>query len=221
MSEFIEFRGYTLEFLSEKALWIKELQSVFLADLHLGKASHFRKAGIPIPEPIHEADFKNLKNLFQRVKPNKIFFLGDLFHSHWNTQWAELNTFLSGFPDSEFHLVKGNHDILPSAIYAQSLLNIHEKPMVTGPFTFSHEPLEQPAGDSLNVCGHIHPGIVLRGKARQTVKTPCFFWTGNTLILPSFGNFTGLALVQVKEEDKVWIISGQKVIPILSRSSIG
>lgn len=221
MSGIVEFKGFTLEFLKEKALWIKELDSVFLADLHLGKANHFRKAGIPIPEPVHQADFQNLERLFSRLNPKKAYFLGDLFHSSWNEQWEVLNSFLREFPQTEFHLIKGNHDILPPAVYLHSVLQIHDHPLTLGTFVFSHEPLESKQSDFLNICGHLHPGLRLRGKARQSVRIPCFHWTGNLLILPSFGNFTGLALIQPKEEDRIWIISGERVIPILSDTSIG
>jgi metallophosphoesterase superfamily enzyme len=85
----------------------------------------------------------------------------------------------------------------------------------------SHEPLEQIAPGMLNICGHIHPGVRLVGKARQSIRIPCFFQTGSCLILPAFGNFTGLAIVKPKAEDKVWGITGEKIIPILYGTSIG
>ncbi len=221
MGEFVKFGDFSLGFLKEKALLIRELESIFIADLHLGKASHFRKAGIPIPEPIHEADFQNLNNLLLGMKPKKIFFLGDLFHSTWNGQWEEFNSFLTAFSETEFHLIKGNHDILSPTYYKNSVLKIHEHPLQLGPFVFSHEPISTLDRGLLNICGHIHPGLLLRGKARQSVKIPCFHWSENILVLPSFGNFTGLALIKPLESDKIWGISGEKVIPILSVTSIG
>lgn len=221
MNVIVPFKGYTLELLGKKALWIKELEILLIADLHFGKAAHFRKSGIPIPEPIHEADFFTLANLHQQIQPKQTYFLGDLFHSVWNEQWEILNSFLQTFPETQFHLVKGNHDILHPSVYKQSVLEIHQEPLMLEYFALSHEPLEIPQDGKLNICGHLHPGVLLRGKARQSVRIPCFFWSGSTLILPSFGNFTGLALVEPKESDLIWGISGEKVIPILSGTSIG
>lgn len=221
MNVIVPFKGYTLELLGKKALWIKELEILLIADLHFGKAAHFRKSGIPIPEPIHEADFFTLANLHQQIQPKRTYFLGDLFHSVWNEQWEILNSFLQTFPETQFHLVKGNHDILHPSVYKQSVLEIHQEPFMLEYFALSHEPLEIPLDGKLNICGHLHPGVLLRGKARQSVRIPCFFWSGSTLILPSFGNFTGLALVEPKESDLIWGISGEKVIPILSGTSIG
>jgi metallophosphoesterase superfamily enzyme len=101
------------------------------------------------------------------------------------------------------------------------VLEIHQEPLMIECFALSHEPLEMPKVGNLNICGHLHPGVMLRGKARQSVRIPCFYWSGQTLILPSFGNFTGLALVEPKNGDQIWGISGEKVIPILSGTSIG
>jgi uncharacterized protein len=221
MSVVVPYKGFSLELLGKKALWIKELKCLLFADLHFGKASHFRKSGIPIPEPVHDQDFKNLEFLLETLQPKHTYFLGDLFHSIWNEQWEVLDTFLRSFSPIEFHLVKGNHDILPASLYKQSILKIHQEPLVLECFSLAHEPTASIDMDSLTICGHLHPGIMLRGKARQSLRIPCFYWTGNTLILPSFGNFTGLALVYPKSSDRIWGISGEKVIPILSGTSIG
>ena len=42
--------------LPDKCMFWKEHNSLILADLHIGKAGHFRKAGIPIPSHIHIDD---------------------------------------------------------------------------------------------------------------------------------------------------------------------
>lgn len=214
-------QGYTFTFLRERALWIPELKTLLIADLHFGKASHFRKSGIPIPEPIHALDLIRLESLHQDLRPVHTYFLGDLFHSVWNEQWEILNQFLEQFGGTQFHLVLGNHDILSPAAYRQSILRIHEKPLTIGKLILSHEPMEVCPTDLVNICGHIHPGVLLKGKARQAVRIPCFHWSGQTLILPSFGNFTGMALIQPKESDQIWGISSEKVFPVLSGTSIG
>lgn len=216
-----EFAGHSLFFLKEKAIWIQSLEILLIADLHFGKAAHFRKSGIPIPEPIHDSDLFVLKSLQEEYQPKHTYFLGDLFHSDWNCQWEYFNAFLSLFPNSEFHLVKGNHDILSPLAYQQSVLRIHKEPVAVGNLMLSHEPMENIPEGYLNVCGHIHPGIRLIGKARQSVRIPCFFLSKSQLVLPAFGNFTGLALVKPTAEDKIWGITREKIIPVLSGTSIG
>jgi uncharacterized protein len=215
------FEGVSLTLLKEKAIWIQELGTLLIADLHFGKAAHFRKSGIPIPEPIHDADLVNLKKLQDQYHPNHSYFLGDLFHSDWNSQWEYFQQFLEQFPETEFHLIKGNHDILSPSAYKQSALKIHNEPLILGNLMLSHEPLENIPAGFLNICGHIHPGVRLVGKARQSVRIPCFFLSQSRLILPAFGNFTGLALVKPKTDDKLWGITQEKIIPVLSGTSIG
>lgn len=207
--------------LKEKAIWIDELKTLLIADLHFGKAAHFRKSGIPIPEPVHDADLVQLKKLQTHFSPIHTYFLGDLFHSDWNSQWEYFQEFLEQFPKTEFHLVKGNHDILSPLAYKQSVLKIHNEPLILGNLMLSHEPLENIPTGFLNICGHIHPGVRLVGKARQSVRIPCYFLSQSRLILPAFGNFTGLALVKPKPGDKLWGITHEKIIPVLSGTSIG
>lgn len=216
-----EFEGITLCLLKEKAVWIKSLKMLLIADLHFGKAAHFRKSGIPIPEPVHDHDLHRLQKLHEEFRPVHTYFLGDLFHSDWNDQWQILNQFLTRLSGTEFHLVKGNHDVLSQSAYEQSVLRIHNKPLTIDRFVLSHEPMELVEDGMLNICGHIHPGVRLVGKAKQALRLPCFFQSKSRLLLPAFGNFTGLALVRPKGGDKVWAITAEKILPILSGTSIG
>ena len=217
----LEFEGVSMGLLHERALWIESLNSLLIADLHFGKAAHFRKSGIPIPELVHDVDLIRLRRLHEEFRPAHTYFLGDLFHSNWNEQWTYLNEFLAVIGDTQFHLVLGNHDVLSAEAYRQSVLRIHEQPYEVGPFILSHEPLKKVNDGQLNIFGHIHPGVRLFGKAKQSVMLPCFFQTGNRLLLPAFGNFTGLARISPKDGDKVWAVANEKIIPVLSGTSIG
>lgn len=217
----IQFFKTDLYLLNEKAIWVKDHRAILIADLHFGKAAHFRKSGIPIPEPIHYYDLQVIEGLIKKWNPTAVFFLGDLFHSDWNGQWEVLIQFMVNFPSVQFHLVKGNHDVLPQTFYRNTPLRIHQEIYRMGNLILSHEPLKEVENEEVNICGHIHPGILLRGKARQHVRIPCFHFDGKTLIMPAFGNFTGLALVKPEHGHSVWGISQQKVIPILSGTAIG
>ena len=212
----ISFSGTTLHLLPEKAIWIEESSTLLIADVHFGKAAHFRKSGIPIPEPIHLNDLQGIKTLIEKYSPLDFYILGDLFHSDWHEQWELLNTFLGSFSQTRFHLVKGNHDVLSPFSYRQSLFEIHEKPVDLGNMFLTHEPAEEIPEGKLNLCGHIHPGVRLRGKGRQSIRISCFHLGENQLILPAFGQFTGLVIVKRKPKDQIFGISGEKVIKILS-----
>jgi DNA ligase-associated metallophosphoesterase len=161
-----------------------------------------------------------LNSLISRYSPKQVYFLGDLFHSSWNEQWETLLIFFGQFPNSTFHLVVGNHDILPAEKYQDPRLKVHPNSLVLESLLLSHEPILPPEG-FLNICGHIHPGIVLKGRAKQKVRIPCYHFSDDILVLPSFGNFTGFSIVEVKKNDFIWGIAEGSVFPILSPPVIG
>lgn len=205
----------TFELLPEKALIWKETNTLVLADLHLGKATHFRKAGIGIPLEVETANLDKLAQLLLDHPVQRILILGDLFHSHHNAAWEEFKDFLSKFPTLPFLLVKGNHDILPEAAYEADNLKVYDEELQEGPFLFTHIPLEKAQEGLYNVCGHLHPGVVLRGKGRQSLKLPCFHFMQHSLIVPAFGAFTGTARISSVAEDEVYAISDTQVIKVL------
>jgi len=105
--------------LPEKAIYLPEHEALLIADPHFGKAAHFRKAGVPVPETVHSEDYQKIKKLIETFNPLSVIFLGDLFHSDFNTSWLDLEAFRNLFSEQEFHLVKGNHDILPEQFTVQ------------------------------------------------------------------------------------------------------
>lgn len=186
---------------------------LLVADLHLGKVNHFRKAGLPVPGKVNDENTERLVDLIMISKPAKVILLGDLFHSHYNAEWDVFLQIVRHFVAIEFHLVEGNHDIMSPYQYQKAPLIIHEE-MEMGPFTLTHIPLEadQIAQDQYNLAGHIHPAVSLRGKGRQSVKLPCFYFGENQGFLPAFGNFTGNYRIKPTKKDQVYVVLSDKVI---------
>jgi metallophosphoesterase superfamily enzyme len=71
-------------------------------------------------------------------------------------------------------------------------------------FIYSHAPLTEVPEGKMNITGHIHPGIVLTGIGRQSIKLPCFYMTGSLFILPAFGMLTGLYTMDKKEGCRIF-----------------
>ena len=63
-------------------------------------------------------------------------------------------------------------------------------------------------------CGHIHPGVNLSGRGRQSITLPCFAFSNNQVILPSFGMFTGKVAILSQQNDKIFAVLKYKVIAI-------
>lgn len=206
--------GEEFEMLPEKALWWISKKILLVADLHLGKINHFRKAGIPVPTKANDRNWESILHLIEATTPKRVVFLGDLFHSHYNEEWEVLRQLIKNFQEVSFELVIGNHDILSNNQYARNNLKLHRERLMEEPFVFSHHPMEEIEGDWYNLAGHIHPGVLLQGKGKQAVTLPCFYFGERQGILPAFGSFTGLARIQPKKEDRIFVIAENTVIKI-------
>ena len=185
--------------------------TIVLADLHLGKTMHFRKAGLPVPPNARMLDQTGLMNLLQVEQPQRLIVLGDLFHSESNSEVEELMMITSQFPTTDFVLVRGNHDVLSDAEYRSIDFQITER-MELGNFMLTHEPLSDVEDGWVNMHGHLHPGILLSGKGRQSVKIPCFHLSTTHFCLPAFGALTGLMRVRPTKHDRIFgIVEGRVV----------
>lgn len=192
--------------------WV-EAQALLIADLHLGKAGHFRRSGIPVPLGVADANLDKLTSVIWDFQPKRVLFLGDLFHSEFNRQWMEFCDLLEQFSATSFELITGNHDILDPSFYEQAGLTVHLDGLAEKPFLLTHHPIEDFTGGGwYNLAGHIHPGVRLRGNGRQRLRLPCFFFGKDQGLLPAFGEFTGLATLTVEADDEVFVIVEDEVI---------
>src|SRR5258706_815282 len=88
--------------LPEKALWLPDLGSLVVADVHWGKIDHFRKAGIPVPVKGNDKNAETLVSIINLFKPRRVIFLGDLFHSVYNDGWETFGYVSNAFVDCSF-----------------------------------------------------------------------------------------------------------------------
>ncbi|RYZ34532.1 MAG: ligase-associated DNA damage response endonuclease PdeM [Sphingobacteriales bacterium] len=195
----IELAGTTITLLPQKAMFLSEHSILIIADLHLGKAQHFRKAGIFMPAGGAAKDYQILNSLIEQYNPQQVWFLGDLFHSIHNSEWLQFEAFVQSWPDIAFTLIRGNHDILKKEYYQKIGITVEPHAIILNDLLFSHEPLEEVPEGRINIAGHIHPGCVVRGKGRQSYRLPCFHLNGPQLLMPAFGYLTGLAIMDVKD----------------------
>lgn len=201
-----------LELLPERAVYWKQQETLIVADLHIGKVSHFRKAGIAIPIEAAEDCLIRLESLINSFSAKKLLILGDLFHSHINKEWDDFVDLIYRNPHVEFQLVMGNHDILETKQYERIPMSIYEESYALGPFLFTHDAVNH---DSLyNIHGHIHPAVRLFGKAKQSIRLQCFFFGPRQAVLPAFGTFTGNHTLQHEEADNVFVIVEDKVMKL-------
>jgi DNA ligase-associated metallophosphoesterase len=203
-----------VELLPEKALYLPETNTLVIADIHFGKAMHFRKNGISIPPQSAERDYIRLNQLIEKKQPQRIIVLGDLFHSTHNSEWNLFCEFVAYRSGIRFMLIIGNHDILDRSHYQKLCLEVVEHSLELQDLILSHEPLKRVPDGMINVAGHIHPGFVLQGRGRQNIKLPCFYMLPKQLIMPAFGSLTGLHVMDRTLESDVYVVANEKVIEV-------
>lgn len=192
------------------ALFWPRKQTLMLADVHIGKIEHFRKAGLAVPQGISEENFERMDKVLEAFEPLHLIFLGDLFHSTKNNAWDRFFSWLKS-KSCKATLILGNHDR-----YAEKVLSDDDIELISSlaikDFLLTHHPEE--SSDRFNICGHIHPGIVIRGRGRAYAKSACFAVEKNRLILPAFGVFTGLHPVEPDTCESVYVCAPDEVLQL-------
>jgi uncharacterized protein len=202
--------------LPERAIFWQQQKALIVADVHLGKSGHFRKAGIAVPREVGFDDLRCLTRLINQHQPETICFLGDLFHSDMNNDWNDFAQWRRQHPQVAMQLIIGNHDIIKEQHYHDVDVSTHSE-LQWGPFLMLHHPqglIQLQQHNHYVFCGHIHPGVKLVGKGRQSVTLPCFTFGSRQAILPSFGKFTGKVALYHPVNDKVFGILERKVFAV-------
>ncbi|MGN6619205.1 MAG: ligase-associated DNA damage response endonuclease PdeM [Ilyomonas sp.] len=201
----------------QRCLFWEEQKALIVSDLHIGKSGHFRKSGIAVPQHVFKEDLQRLFAEIQYYKPQQLIIVGDLFHSKEN---KEMDLFVKWRTDLEYvdvHLIKGNHDIFKNKWYEDASINVHEHSFCINEFLFTHDataPFCEDKDTTYIFSGHIHPGIIVKGTGRQSLRFPCYYFGAQYAILPAFSKFTGLALVEPKRTDTVYAIVDKSVLQL-------
>ena len=218
-TKIIHFQGEEFVLSSDRVLYYPSENALILSDIHLGKAGHFRKNGIPVPIQINQDNLDRLDSCIQKLNPKKLIFLGDLFHSESNSEWDDFRDWRSGHSARSMTLVLGNHELYSAQKYEGLGLEVANWIDING-LRLQHEPentQSRPFNGNSNpasISGHLHPGVKLAGKGRQSLILPCFAHYEHQLILPAFGTFTGLHLITIKEAQQLYAIAEDELITL-------
>ena len=206
----LELEGQHLQLHPSGALFWEDRSLLMLSDVHLGKITHFRKFGAAVPGRAIQENFILLRKLFEEFAPFQMVFLGDLFHSSFNTEWDLFEHWVKATP-AELVLIAGNHDII-SPLKFEALGIHYAQEWEVGPFLLTHHPEEREG--KINICGHIHPAVVLKGQGRQSLRLPCFFHKPTQMILPALGTFTGSHALEMSSKDRAYVLAEGEVIAL-------
>jgi DNA ligase-associated metallophosphoesterase len=200
---------------AHRCVFWEEAKTLIVSDLHFGKTGHFRKSGIAVPQAVYKEDLQRLVHLLQYFQPKQLVVVGDLFHSHENKELELFRKWRHDFPALHIHLVKGNHDILHNNWYKQCDIHVTEDELQLDCFRFRHD-LDGPLVNARHYffSGHIHPGVRIKGPAKQSLSFPCFYFASNFCVLPAFSRFTGLAMVRPADHENVFAIVNNQIVQL-------
>lgn len=189
--------------------------TLYIADLHLGKDHTFRSLGVPVPIGSTTETLARLNRLVERSRPRTLVLLGDLFHDQLSAteEFPRLRDAMQSYSEIEVFLVRGNHDrFLASQAEEYGLTVVHE-PFEHQGFMLCHRDL---SGHSPMLCGHLHPMVTLADRS-DSVRLKCFWIRNDGIVLPSFGDFTGGSSVRPAKGDQIVVLTGETTLLLPSQ----
>lgn len=201
----IVIKGEKLILCTERALFWPQKKTLILADMHLGKPAYFRSKGIQIPSTVMLKDLERLRLLIEKYQAEKVIVAGDMFHHKQNADVQLFAEWRQKYSGVQFFLVPGNHDKLLAIDYTQLDIQVLPNQFTMGPFCITHKREDVEVGD-FALSGHIHPGYLMEGRARQIIRMPCYIVADNYIVLPAFSQFTGLYAAYEKKQDHVYYL---------------
>lgn len=193
------------------AFWPSE-RVLLVADFHLGKAHSFRRLGVPVPGGTSEANLTRLGALVDRLQVREVVFLGDFLHSVRARTGPGITAFAAWHQARSsltLTLVRGNHDLRAGDPPPELGIRVVDEPFARGPWALCHHPAAR-EGQAV-VAGHLHPGALVAGTGFDRLCLPAFHCTGAVLVLPAFGEFTGLKAVARDAGDQCFVTDGVQV----------
>ncbi len=187
-----DFAGETLTLCADRTIWWAARRTLLVADVHLGKGATFRALGQPVPAGTTLANLKRLDSALTRWPVERLIVLGDLLHGPHAQRASIIDPMLAWrarHEDCSMLLVRGNHDDSAGDPPASLRMEMCDEPFDMGPFALCHTP-RRVTGRAV-LAGHVHPAVVLRGRARDRMRLPCFVFDEDVGLLPAFGEFTG------------------------------
>ncbi|MFN9775942.1 MAG: ligase-associated DNA damage response endonuclease PdeM [Burkholderiales bacterium] len=215
----VELAGEPARLLARRALWWPAEATLFVADVHLGKAETFRALGVPVPAGPTAATLRRLGALVDDCRARRLVVLGDLLHARPAQAPATIDALRAWRRErAALHcvLVRGNHDDRAGDPPADLGIAGVDAPSRLGPFALCHEP----AGDQVDdgggyrLAGHVHPAVRLHGRAGDSARLPCFALGAREAVLPAFGDCTGGWTLSRADVPRLYAIAGERVFAV-------
>ncbi|MGC8671559.1 MAG: metallophosphoesterase [Candidatus Micrarchaeia archaeon] len=192
-------------------LYIRSLNAMVCADLHLGYEGVMADRGIFLPKANLEKIKQQIKEAKQRSNASTIIVAGDIknefsqVHVEEFNEFKEFVEFLRSIGISRIVLIKGNHDNFIDKYKKPFGIEIYAQQASFGRyFIFHGEELPRNASGDFYIMGHVHPAIGVFNKIGVKEKLKCFLYgklskNRKLVILPAMNYY--VENVEVNIED--------------------
>ncbi len=180
--------------------YIKSLNALIVADLHLGYEGVMAKRGSALPKVNYNKIIEMLTKALDKTDAKQIIVDGDIKNEFSTVDEAEFNElfdFINFAKQKKVQLVliKGNHDNFVERYKEPFKLVVHRQETKIGDYLFFHgeELPHETKGVSMMIMGHEHPAIGVINAAGSKEKLGCFLHGkyGRTpiLVLPAMNYY--------------------------------
>lgn len=187
-----EFAGEELVLLNSNALYWPRERALLVADLHLEKGSWYAARGQMLPPYDSRETLERIADSVKATGARRVITLGDNFHDDAGA--TRLDPYAAGMLEGliralEWVWITGNHDEKMSRAFGATLASELELNGVI----LRHE---AQAGETRpELSGHYHPKMRVQVRGRHIARA-CGVMsrspnTGDRMILPAFGAYTG------------------------------
>ena len=183
----LSFAGHEFVPLASGALYWPAKNALFVADLHLEKASWYATRQQFLPPYDSEATLADLIDTLDATGAGCVWCLGDSFHDAGGPERLapSARTALRALTHGlDWVWVTGNHDHEVARAFGGRVM----REASIGGIALRHE--ADPADAGFEISGHFHPKLRLRVRGRGIVRR-CFAVTATKIVLPAFGALTG------------------------------
>ncbi len=189
----------------DRALYLEDINSVLIADLHIGYEDELIEKGIVVP-PVWRGIRERIITLMERYNADRLIILGDIKHNILRAP-RELESVFKDMP-YEIVGVKGNHD---GGI--EGMVDFEIKPATgfrIGKYGFVHGhswPAKEVMRADKVFMGHLHPEMEFFDSLNKSTKMPCvlrgtlneegekkYGKRTEIVVLPAFNPLVGAAL---------------------------
>lgn len=168
---------------AQPALYLKALDAIVIADLHLGYEAIQVESGVFVPRVQYEKTMKIVEEVADKQRASTVIVLGDVKHEFSETGYHEFKEVLDflEFLKGKFKrvvVIKGNHDNFVIRMTNKAGVELFEELRMNGfLFTHGHEMPGSTQGYDCIVMGHEHPSIALFDEELRTKeKVKCFLY---------------------------------------------